>query len=267
MTPYARQLSTPQEVTVAALYDELTKIAVSVQQLQGLAKRIPTIRTHTRPGTRKAMQGAAGAMTDVRQMSNAAGLSALAKPSQAKKMVDASAQFLEPEALGALRAENVGMAKKIGGNVLMPGGGMVGQMQRTSKALPEEAGSLATRGLSGAGKKALNLVGVGHEAAELTTPAKYVAPFASHMSPDVLVREHNILSTLSGKGAGEARKYMRGMRDTSGEAGAMKELFQKRFGDRGAEFLGEGQKVPKAMRKRFGEWAGSGQMMKEMTEG
>lgn len=35
---------------------------------------------------------------------------------------------------------------------------------------------------------------------------------------------------------------------------------------RGAEFLQEGRKVPKAMRKRLGEYAGSGQMMKEIVE-
>lgn len=252
-----------EPTTSLAFLDELTKIAVSVKQLQGLAHRMPIIRTKMRGGGTAAAAGLSG---DLKSAFGPGGLVTVAKPKQMKRMADYHMKQLPDEFRDVVKnhvAEGMPFSQQAGGTILSPRGGAAGQFQGMARAAGE--GLAGTKEMSGAGKKALNLVGIAHEAAERTTPQRFIAPFSSHMSPDVLVREHNILSTLKGEGAGEARKYMRGLRDLTGETGAMKEIFNKRFGDRGAEFLQEGKKVPKAMRKRLGEWASSGQMMQEMA--
>lgn len=245
--------------TSLAFLDELVKIAVSVQQLQGLARRMPILRTKVRGG---GMVDASMMRGDLKQLFGRAGLSTVAKPKQVKRIADYHLKQLPDELHDVVKdqvALGMPFSRQAGGTIVSPRGGAAGQFQGIAGEV------LPTKGMSGEGKKALNLVGIAHEAAERTTPQAALAPFGGHMSPDVLVREHNMLSTLSGKGAGEARKYMRDLRDMSGEADAIRESFQKRFGDRGAEFLQEGRKIPKAMRKRFGEYASSGQMLQELV--
>lgn len=100
-----------------------------------------------------------------------------------------------------------------------------------------------------AGRKALTGVVASHDLAERAVKKRDVAPFSSHLSPEVLLKEHNTLSRLTGEGADEARKVMRNVRRRSGESEHMRNLVVQQYGPRAAQFFDEGEKIPKAMRK------------------
>lgn len=106
--------------------------------------------------------------------------------------------------------------------------------------------------LSEAGKRALVGAIVSHELAERKVPWRGYAPVYSHASPDVLLKEHNTISRLTGDGADEARDIMRNMRKNTGESAYLGRLIGAAIPDpRAQQFLAEGEKVPKAMRKRI----------------
>lgn len=106
--------------------------------------------------------------------------------------------------------------------------------------------------LSKAGKRALVGAVVSHELAERKVLARDYAPVYGHASPDVLLKEHNMISRLTGKGADEARDIIRNMRKNSGESAYLGRLIGAAIPDpRAQQFLAEGEKVPKAMRKRI----------------
>jgi len=106
---------------------------------------------------------------------------------------------------------------------------------------------------SPAGVNAMAGVGAAHEIAERRVkPQNIVSGYHSHLSPDVLVQEHNTLSRLTGEGAEEARSVLRKVRTMTGEQQQLRNMFTTAFNDpRAANFLAEGEKVPKAMRKAF----------------
>lgn len=101
------------------------------------------------------------------------------------------------------------------------------------------------------GQTAHTGVTAAHEIAERRIrPRNVVGGFYSHLSPDVLLQEHNTLSRLTGPGAAEARNVIRSQRALSGEAPHLQNMVTTAFNDpRAASFLAEGEKVPKAMRK------------------
>lgn len=73
-----------------------------------------------------------------------------------------------------------------------------------------------------------------------------------HLSPEVLLKEHNLLSKLTGPGSKTTRDAMRKMRSAGGETKRLEGQFMDAFQDpRALQFLQEGNKVPKAMRKAF----------------
>ena len=91
--------------------------------------------------------------------------------------------------------------------------------------------------------------------------------FYTHGNPEVLIKEHNMLSRLRGRGAKQVRAEHRalrrqpwdpedvefGMVPGRTEEEGLRNLFVQQFGPRAAQFLREGRKVPKAMRKRVAE--------------
>ena len=105
--------------------------------------------------------------------------------------------------------------------------------------------------LSPQGQSAYTGVSAAHEIAERRVhPRNVVGGFYSHVSPDVLLQEHNTLSRLTGPGADEARNMGRAMRMGTGETPHLKNMLTTAFNDpRAAGYLAEGEKVPKAMRK------------------
>lgn len=112
--------------------------------------------------------------------------------------------------------------------------------------VPRKSGSKATDEIN---LRALIAAAGSHELAERAVKSKDVTRYASHLSPDVLMKEHNLLSRLEGPGADYTRKVMRGARKISGEAEDMEALLVEAFGPRASQFIQEGEKVPSAMRK------------------
>jgi hypothetical protein len=68
-----------------------------------------------------------------------------------------------------------------------------------------------------------------------------------HISPEVLAKEHNLLSRLTGKGASKVRRSMMPIR--AREYAHLRSQLTSSFGPRAKEFMGPGKKIPKAMRK------------------
>jgi hypothetical protein len=112
--------------------------------------------------------------------------------------------------------------------------------------------------MSGAGKKTLNVLNGLHEQFEQDSIKRIAAgkmPWAghhSHVSPEVIMKEHNMLRSLTGKGADEAREAMRAVRGGDyGEGKLMNQLLTKTYGPRATVEFGakDAPKVTKAMRK------------------
>ena len=107
-------------------------------------------------------------------------------------------------------------------------------------------------GLSGPGKKAARTMGILHELYERGAgPSQLYKTRQLHASPQVLMKEHNLLSTIKGKGARNASDAIIGARQSIGEASAFSrslEDISPKFRDYIGEY-GRGQKMPRAMRK------------------
>jgi hypothetical protein len=102
-------------------------------------------------------------------------------------------------------------------------------------------------------KKQLQDVATLHEQFERAVSPKDVSllGYFSHLSPEVLLKERNLLARLHGKGAHEIKSTLGAARELR-EYPALRRDFQYAFEDpRAAQFLEGSQKVPKAMRKRF----------------
>ena len=89
-----------------------------------------------------------------------------------------------------------------------------------------------------------------HELFERGAPKKIQKVF-SHRHPNVLLKEHNLLSKLEGPGAEYTRRTMRAGRERTGENRFIRQLVGDAYGPRASQFLQEGRKIPKAMRKNL----------------
>lgn len=109
--------------------------------------------------------------------------------------------------------------------------------------------------LSPQGKRAVHDIAVLHEAYERgVKPKDFHLSFSvnrGHRSPEVLLKEHNLVSRVQGPGSDEARKVFRDLRAGRGEAQELEAALVGSYGPRAREFLREGEKIPKAMRKNF----------------
>lgn len=104
---------------------------------------------------------------------------------------------------------------------IMTGGGLTNTLKQMDPEFSR---------LSGKNKEVLDRVGLMHEvferhAAKKLNPSQLVNPFnrwKMHVSPEVLLREHNLVTTLP-REHDLVRAGMRGFRDMGGETGAIKE--------------------------------------------
>jgi len=131
--------------------------------------------------------------------------------------------------------------------IALPRGGSFKALQRK----PETRGFVSGV-TTGAGQRAVNTAIGLHEGFEKAVRPERIRPVATHLSPDVWVKEHNMLARMTGPGAQEARDVFSKMRHSSGEAEAFSGVLQDAFGPRMANFqYGQGEKIPKAMRNRL----------------
>jgi len=244
-----------------SFFDELTKLAVSVDELQEMAHRLPIIRTKARN-----KPGASLESGDLRQMTAGDGPVTIPTRGQIRRSLrEAKILYTGGSATGGpsnnseyMEAKrSLDALKPISGTIATPAGGMVGTGAAWRRAHPDKM-RVDTRVLSPEGKKALNLAAIGHEAAERSVPPHRVAPFFhDHISPEVLAKEHNMLTTLTGPGADEVKAYMHILRLQNGEISDFGRMLLDMFGERAAQIYGNhgySPKIPKAMWKRLHEY-------------
>jgi len=148
--------------------------------------------------------------------------------------------------------------KRLGGSVIAPSRGDALKSMSANfpkaKTLPQVVKDVeaANPGNMGSIRKGLDAVVKGHELAESQIPKsrqwstamrQEIPKFESHMSPEVLLREHNMISTLpeSQKGVGD---IIRAMRQDSREAKVLSTLLP------GFEF-GKSPRLSPAMKKNY----------------
>lgn len=237
------------ETTVIAFWDELEKIAVNTLDLLRAVRKAPNVQIGrslqaavggggiTQPAGQVAERLVSSRQAPAREALGRARGFFSRLPSSLRQRGEAAAEgfegILDAQAQAARANPNAGRIDVDPGVVTQAFSGMAG--------LP--AGSrMAQRGAMGATTAA-------HELFERGVKARDVAPLYSHIAPEVLLKEHNMISRLEGPGSDYARRAFRGTREFSGEAEHMGNLLEQAFDPRARQFLGEGQKVPKAMRK------------------
>ena len=249
--------------------DEIEKIAASVQQLQQGVRRLGFIRTprvkslnrvteslqnlltggklERGLSTPERMVFTGGAMTlSPKRLMPELGLQSRRAVVNAAVAVGHPRQEIE-QAI----AQSLPMAKKL--EVLSPvRRGTI--MSGRGRINPGEVfNRIGVGSLSPEGRKALNVSTLHHEGFEraaLGKPKELAYGFG-HTSPDVLMKEHNLLSRLTGPGSLEAKGAIQEIRANQGDAKALSSALTERFGPRAELQFGEGQKIPKAMRKAF----------------
>lgn len=102
--------------------------------------------------------------------------------------------------------------------------------------------------LSGEGKRGVNTAALLHEGFERKIRPHQMSPFAGHLSPKVLMDEHNLVLRATGAGAGEMRAAMGGLRRASGETRAMEDFIRQKYGERGVQYVRQ-HGYSKAMKK------------------
>lgn len=245
--------------------DELEKISVNVRLLGQRLGKIKNVRNYESAG---ADLGAnvAGMKVDLpsavekmpviqtlQQTANRQQRLARMFPTKSRQDAAAAAQKavadMSRDQMAALRQE-VRAGKFIPGEIRL-------DPRRFQAALPAFAGKPALK--TQAQRDALTALAGMHEVAERRSvrAAQSVGAkkgnlrrrIKSHLHPSVLVEEHNMLSRLTGPGAGKARDVIRGMRRVTGEDDIIRHLLIESFGPRAAAFTQEGTKIPSAMRR------------------
>lgn len=259
--------------------DELhrVKLAASVEQLRAAYRRLSPLRAHvnmpTSPSKKLIAQQEAFHRPSAKTLARSSG--SFTAPGSA---------FKKKELLGEVENAPVNdyikqlIAKKVDSTVrqagattggraslqIAPKGGGTKTLQLLAPELDrnlvakDAVGTM--KGLSPDSQKALNLViGLheGHEAAAVKNILKSKHPkilMASHLHPEVILKEHNMLRNLSGEGAEGARKALQQLRGgAAGEGRAIKNMLEQQYGPRAVEGFSYGAKdsprITKAMRK------------------
>lgn len=178
----------------------------------------------------------------------AAGGGAALPPAGALKAMWGQNGYLEDEIRELLQA----YPKQMRGQIFLPRGvrGSVG-------ALSLAAPGVAPKNMSGAGQRATNVAVGLHEGFERGVKPSEVQPVFGHLSPKVLLNEHNMISRMTGPGSDEARNLFTQMRSSPipdaphGEMGHIRKRFVDYYGPRAEEFFQPGAKIPAAMRRDF----------------
>lgn len=97
------------------------------------------------------------------------------------------------------------------------------QIKHAPKEMRKQVRALGRKNWSKKQNEVLNRVMNMHEVSELSVKPKEIGMLSSHMSPKVLLQEHNMISTLPKKYA-PAKKYMQSLRSLTGESGMLKAL-------------------------------------------
>ena len=257
--------------SIASMSRELLaiKLAASVKTLHKAYRRLNPLRVHGSPAqtlkNMEAMQNVPSAKT----IGGAMGPATLPGNKFVRKLIAEGV----PENLRGMDADDYGKAVEFANKNLAPrgrtslqistGGGGSRVFKRIAPSSIDAGASTASlpaavKGLTGPGHKATNiLTGLheGHEAAAVKGVLNKKHPIVkmhSHLHPEVIMKEHNMLRNLSGEGADEARKVFQQLRGGEiGEGNVLNKLLTDAYGPRAAvQFGAEGSpRITKAMRK------------------
>ena len=235
------------DVTLAAFSDELVKIGASVDALQKAYGRLGSLRVKTRLGA--TVPNAPEQL--IRQLA-ARGPSTSPRKKQLVPLIKRRLSGLtETESTRVIDAQ-LRSAAGAEGQIVRGKGGAIPSLKKIDMSQRTPGAANKFKQLSGPGQRATNIVAGLHEGYE--RGAKNVAPIRSHISPDVMLKEHNLLRGMTGEGAGEAREALQGLRSgPGGEASTLREILKGRYGDAAASNFVFGSpgapKITKAMRK------------------
>lgn len=217
----------------------LEKDAATVEALEAGAKRLG-VRT-PKPGS--ALDGISAAFTIPRRT----------------QYETAAALRGEDPAQGS---KDLAFFKKHEGNIYMQKGNVaenIVEAPASGKVVPPPAIGRFVKStkMSPSGHRAANAAFALHEGFERRVKPQNVAPIATHLSPEVLINEHNMVQRMTGPGSREAKSFLTKMRELPGvvdgkaESAALRDGFVARYGPRAEQYLAAGNKVPAAMRRNY----------------
>jgi hypothetical protein len=151
-----------------------------------------------------------------------------------------------------------------GGKVVMPSASLDAQREFAKSIAPRRTYPVPKR-LREDSRPALEGATVAHELFERSNPLRQSmrgGTFFSHISPQVLLKEHNLLAKATGPGSAVARNITAGVRHGTGESDLLSQHFLAASGGRARLDFGAGVvddqgkqlwggRIPKAMRKNL----------------
>jgi hypothetical protein len=242
------------ERILASFYDELEKIAVDTLKLFRGVRRAKGMNMVTDAGDTVATMMMGGGMTVPKSKAVRSDLldhrTAKARSVSEKLRAASGSKYMPKFLRKPTQAASEGIDQKLKAQrekaMELPSG-----MYVSPRATAATIGNGHGKTRSSQRAALAGVVG-SHEIAEASVKRKdALKGFYSHLSPDVLMKEHNTLSRLEGPGADYARKSLREARRVSGEDQHIKNMLTKVYGPRAEQFTREGEKIPKAVRKHL----------------
>lgn len=221
--------------TLVAFVSEIEKIAVDMRVLnQSVFKA---------PGVTKKLPQAAQRYVGVA----AHGSPAITRPTQSQVRAMnrgiTPAQHAHGEALGNRLEALTGMSQSKM-DAALPHGTIYVNPEATARTFGVPTGGVQQKAISG-------MAGA-HELFERGVHPRDVLPVMSyngHVSPQVLMHEHNMVQRATGPGAKGAAGALRNARIATGESRGLRNLLHETMGPRSAEFFQGNAKIPKAVKK------------------
>jgi len=215
---------------------ELVKLSASVDELQAAYRRVNPTKAPARTAAGQMVQQAGGGIT----------MPAMSSLKDPRVVVQHATGFgVDPATVVGLRRQIEAGVGGHAGNIYSSTGGAV----RTQDAL-RRAGAPIPALATGQGQRAVNISTGLHEGYERAVKPHQRAPAFGHYSPEVLMKEHNMLQKMTGPGSAEARTYFRGLRAGAGDSPALMSTVRELYGPRGVEYVKE-HGFSKAMRKNL----------------
>lgn len=201
-----------------AFFDEIEKIAVSMKEIRQAAKRIRGVVRL--PSHLEALGGLYAPTT--KQMTSAG----------TKKLSDLQTAALGKETIKQMEQVLAPLYKKHPGKILSS----------------PNVGRVLDPTIRGSRVKNLEAFVHLHEAAERAATSRPI-PASLHTSPEVLIKDKNLLARLTGRGSGGVKRSIGELRQP--EFDFLQQQMTKAFGPEAQKFFEPGAKIPKAMRKAF----------------
>lgn len=245
---------------------EIQKFAASIEELAQGAARLkgvlkPTLRKNTKiyelAKINPFLQMVGKHNSGIKELLAMGGIQTvpqsqeIIKALKKQRLIDAGV----PQSTIDMISDQVGMPDSLLGKIITPAksGGPTGFFGA------EPALKYITEGLKGnpGAQKGFNASVLLHEGFERAA-ARDSSPedvgkllFISHLSPDVILKEHNLISRLTGPGAEKVREAFIKMRTPGrkSEGPFLEELIKQLYGDKFHFEYGKSGRIPKAMRK------------------